>query len=167
MRPTRIPVLLLAFAALGALGAMLTAAAAARGAVVPVTGWLTGVVLLALGGVLLTLGLPIKRYLDESVERRENPSLAPRRHQIDLPTAYRTVLLARSAAWTGAIIGGLFGGQALYLLLTGTGDPVRALLPTAFAALAAIVLGVLGVIVERWGTLPPQDGPDGAREHSS
>ncbi|HEX7351203.1 DUF3180 domain-containing protein, partial [Brachybacterium sp.] len=108
-------------------------------------------------------GVPLRRYMLESAERKEHPSFAPRRHQIDLPTAYRTVLLARACAYTGAVVGGIFVGQALFLLLTGTGDPLSGILPTAAAALAGIVLGVLGVIVERWGQLPPEDG-DGSAE---
>src|SRR5699024_6095836 len=83
---------------------------------------------LVLSAVLLTFGLPLRRYMLESEERRERPSLAPRRHQIDLPTAYRTVLLARACAYTGAVVGGIFTGQALFLILSGTGDPWRGIL---------------------------------------
>src|SRR5699024_3457167 len=86
------------------------------------------------------------------------PSLAPRRHQIDLPTAYRTVLLARACAYTGAVVGGVFTGQALFLILSGTGDPWRGNLPTAAGAAAGIALGVLGVVDERRAKLPPQEG---------
>ena len=141
-------------------GAQMLEALAARGHSLPIAGWLTTAVLLALSAVLLAYGVPMRRYLLESAERREKPSYAPRRHQIDLPTAYRTVLLARACAYTGAVVGGLFTGQALFLLLTGTGDPLGAVLPTAAAAVSGIVLGVLGVVVERWGKLPPDgDGP--------
>ena len=59
-------------------------------------------------------------------------------------------------------MGGIFAGQALFLLITGTGDLLGAILPTAAAAASGIVLGVLGVIVERWGKLPP--GGDGSAE---
>lgn len=166
MRPTAISTLLVVLACSLALGSLLSQAVAARGGVVPVAGWPTGAVLLALAALLLVLGLPIKRYLDESAERREHPSLAPRRHQLDLPTAYRIVMLARSAAYTGAGLAGVFSGQAVFLLSAGGGDLVRAVLPTAFAALSALVLGVLGVVVERWGTLPPDDGADAAGERS-
>lgn len=157
MRPTSIPLLLLVLVLSGGVGATLSQAVASRGAAVPVAGWLTGLVLLALAGVLLALGLPLRRYVRESEERRRQPTLAPRRHQLDLPTAYRTIQLARSAAITGAVVGGLFGGQGLFLLGAGGGDVLGAVLPTAFAALCGIVLGTIGVIVERWGRLPPED----------
>ena len=50
----------------------------------------------------------------------------------------------------------------MFLLITGIGDPLLGILPTAVAAVAGIVLGALGVIVERWGQLPPEDGEGSA-----
>ena len=158
MRPLSIPVLLLIAVVGAGFGAQLLETLSSRGQALPLAGWLTTVVLLVLCGVLLGAGLPLRRYMLESAERKEHPSFAPRRHQIDLPTAYRTVLLARACAHTGAVVGGIFTGQTLFLIITGTGDPLRGILPTGAAALAGLVLGVLGVIVERWGMLPPEDG---------
>ena len=163
MKPLNIPLLVLIWVIGAGLGAQVLDVMAARGRSVPVTGWLTTLVEVALIAVLLVHGLPLRRYMAESRERAENPTVAPRRHQIDLPTAYRTVLVARACAYTGAIVGGLFSGQALFLLVTGTGDLWQAVLPSGAAALAGTALGVLGVVVERWGTLPPQDG-DGSTE---
>lgn len=159
------PVLVLILVVGAGLGAQMLETLASRGHSLPIAGWLTTVVLLVLCAVLLMAGLPLRRYMLESAERAENPSFAPRRHQIDLPTAYRTVLLARACAYTGAVVGGIFAGQTLFLLVTGTGDPWRGVLPTAAAAVTGIALGVLGVIVEHWGQLPPEDGegsPEGA-----
>lgn len=158
MKPLNVPVLVVILVLAAGFGAQLLETMAAAGHSLPLAGWLTTVVLLVLSAVLLASGLPLRRYMLESAERKENPSFAPRRHQIDLPTAYRTVLLARACAYTGAVVGGIFAGQALFLILSGTGDPWRGILPTAAAAVAGIVLGVLGVIVERWGKLPPEDG---------
>lgn len=161
MRPLNVP-LLAVIAVLAALfGAQVMDTLATRGHSVPVTGWLTAGVLAILCSVLLAYGLPLRRYMDESEQRALHPSLTPRRYQIDLPTAFRTVLLARACAYTGSVVGGLFAGQTLFLLLSGTGDLVDAVLPTAAAAVAGIVLGVLGVLVERWGKLPPEDGDRG------
>lgn len=158
MKPLNIPVLVLILLIGAGFGAQMLEALASRGHSLPIAGWLTTAVLLALCGVLLAYGIPMRRYLQESAERREHPSFSPRRHQIDLPTAYRTVLLARACAYTGAVVGGIFTGQALFLLVTGTGDPIGAILPTSAAALSGIALGALGVIVERWGKLPPDAG---------
>ncbi|APX31519.1 hypothetical protein BH708_00860 [Brachybacterium sp. P6-10-X1] len=158
MKPLNVPLLALIVVVGAGFGAQMLETLAARGHSLPIAGWLTTVVLLVLVGVLLAYGLPLRRYMLESEERHLHPSLAPRRHQIDLPTAFRTVLLARACAYTGAVVGGIFTGQVLYLLLTGTGDLLRATLPTGSAAISGIVLGVLGVLVERWGRLPPEDG---------
>ena len=163
MKPLNLPVLVLILVVGAGFGAQMLETMAARGHSLPIAGWLTTAVLLVLIGVLLAYGIPLRRYMLESEERRTHPSFAPRRHQIDLPTAYRTVLLARACAYTGAVVGGIFTGQTGFLLVTGTGDPLQAILPTAAAAVAGIVLGVLGVIVERWGKLPPEDGA-GAEE---
>ncbi|HJG90639.1 MAG TPA: DUF3180 domain-containing protein [Brachybacterium massiliense] len=162
MRPLNVPVLVLILVLGAGFGAQMLETLAVRGHSLPIAGWLTTVVLLVLAAVLLLNGLPLRRYMLESAEREKHPSFAPRRHQIDLPTAYRTVLLARACAYTGAVVGGIFTGQVLFLLITGIGDPLRGVLPTAAAALAGIILGVLGVIVERWGQLPPEDGEHGA-----
>lgn len=169
MKPLNVPVLALILVLGAGFGAQMLESLASRGHSLPIAGWLTTLVLLALAAVLLVHGLPLRRYMLESQQRKEHPSFAPRRHQIDLPTAYRTVLLARACAYTGTVVGGIFTGQALFLLLTGTGDPLLGILPTTAAAIAGIGLGVLGVIVERWGQLPPDDGegsPEGAEAGS-
>lgn len=162
MKPLNVPVLVLISVIGAGFGAQMLETLSTRGHSLPIAGWLTTVVLLVMAAVLLINGIPLRRYMLESAERREHPSFAPRRHQIDLPTAYRTVLLARACAYTGAVVGGIFAGQALFLLITGIGDPLRGVLPTAAAAIAGIVLGVLGVIVEHWGQLPPEDGEGSA-----
>lgn len=161
MKALSIPLLALILLVAAGLGAQMMDSLASRGHSLPITGWLTALVLLALNGVLLWFGIPLRRYMLESEQRREYPTLAPRRHQLDLPTAFRTVLLARACAYTGAVVGGIFAGQAVFLLISGTGDPVTAILPTAAAALTGITLAVLGVVVERWGKLPPEDGEGG------
>ncbi|RCS65110.1 DUF3180 domain-containing protein [Brachybacterium sp. JB7] len=164
MRPLNVPILLLILVVGAGFGAQLLETLSTRGYTLPIAGWLTTLVLLILAGVLLIYGIPLRRYMLESEERRTHPSLAPRRHQIDLPTAFRTVMLARACAYTGAVVGGIFTGQALFLLVTGTGDLLGATLPTGTAAVAGLALGVLGVVVERWGQLPPDDGEGSGEE---
>lgn len=165
MRPLSAATLLVLGLLATVFGAVLANFVIGRGAVLPVTGWVTGLLLLALGAVLLVCGPPLRRYTKESEQRRENPSSAPRRHSIDMLTAFRTIVFARACAYTGAIVGGIQLGQLVFLASSGTGTLVGALLPTGFGALCGIALAVLGVIVERWGTLPPEDGDgeNGAR----
>jgi type IV secretory pathway TrbD component len=160
MRQTSVPVLILIALLAAVFGAVLCDFLAGRGMAVPVAGWLTGLVLLALSAVLLFLGVPLRRYMKESEQRQEHPTSAPRRRQLDMPTAYRTVLLARACAWTGGLAGGFFAGQEVFLLITGTGDVMGAQAPTIFAAVSGILLGVLGLVVEHWGKLPPAGGED-------
>ncbi|MGY5763633.1 DUF3180 domain-containing protein [Brachybacterium sp. DNPG3] len=159
MKPLSIPILVLITAISTGIGAQLLSVLAARGLVLPLSGWLTSLVLLALIAVLLVKAIPLRRYMRESEERERTPTLAPRQHQIDLPTAFRIVLLARACAYTGAVIGGFFSGETIFLLGTGVGDLLTGVLPTVGAAVCGLALGILGVVVERWGTLPPQDGP--------
>lgn len=158
MRPLSIPTLLLLALIATGFGTSLAAFLASRGGTVPITGPFTGLVMLVLAAVLLVLGLPLRRYMRESEQRRIQPTVAPRRHQLDLPTAFRTVVLARACAYTGTLVAGIFAGQALHLLASGTGSLWGAVAPTAFGAACAAILAVLGAVVERWGTLPPQDG---------
>lgn len=158
MRPLSIPMLVVVLAAATGFGVTLAELIASRGATLPITGWLTGVLELALAGALLVLGLPLRRYMKESEERARSGTLAPRRHQLDMITAYRTVTLARASAYTGSVVGGIHLGIALQLAVSGTGTVAGAMLPTLFAALAGVLLAVLGVIVEHWGQLPPEDG---------
>lgn len=158
------PVGTLPLALIGALsigfGATVSEFFASRGAAVPVAGWLSGLVLLVLAVVLLVLGLPLRRYLQECEERAAHPTTAPRRYSLDMPTAYRTIQLARAAEYTGTLCGGMFLGQTVYLIGSGSGDLLGAIVPTVFAGLSGVALTVVGLIVERWGTLPPQDGED-------
>jgi hypothetical protein len=163
MRPLSVTMLVVLGILSAVLGGVLASFVTGRGAVLPVTGWVSGLLLLGLGAVLLVAGLPLRRYMKESEARREHPTLAPRRHSLDMITAYRTIVLARACAYTGAIIGGVQLGQLVFLASSGIGTLAGALLPTGFAALCGIALAVLGAIVEHWGTLPPDDGEGEAR----
>lgn len=157
MRPTSIPLLIVAWLVAAILAGGFVHLIASRGGQVPVAGYLTGPLLLAVAAIVLAWGIPLRRYMRESEERRLRPTLAPRRTQLDMTTAFRIVMLARAAVWTGALASGFFGGDTVYLVFHG-GSLLSAVIPTGFATLCAIVLAVVGIIVERWGTLPPQSG---------
>lgn len=156
---TKTPALRLVGIALvaGLAGHGLSLAFASRGAPVPVAGVMPGIVFLLLSAVILALGLRVKRYLDESRERAQTHPLTPRKHHIDMVTAYRIVLAARAAAYTGAIGAGFYAGMCAFLATSGGGTLSGAILPLGFDALSALILAVIGLIVERWGTLPPHD----------
>ncbi|MFC0674083.1 DUF3180 domain-containing protein [Brachybacterium hainanense] len=162
MKPLSIPLLVVVLAAATGFGTTLAQLIASRGGVVPITGWLTGLLLLALTAVLIVVGLPLRRYLKESEERSASGSFAPRRHQLDMITAYRVVTFARACAYTGVLVGGAHLGIALHLGPSGIGSMAGAVLPTLFAGVCGIVLAVAGVVVERWGKLPPEEGDPSA-----
>lgn len=165
MKPLSIPVLVVVLAAAAGFGLTLAELVASRGGTIPITGWFTGVLELVLGGVLLVMGLPLRRYMKETAERAESGTFAPRRYQLDMITAFRTVTFARACAYTGSVVGGIHVGIAVQLGMSGTGTLAGAVLPTLFAAVAGFALTVLGVIVEHWGQLPPEDG-EPSRESS-
>ncbi len=162
---TKTPALrLLGIALVAGLGGhVLALAFASRGEPVPVAGLMAGVVFVILAGIILVLGLRVKKYLDESRERAKNHPLTPRKHHIDMVVAYRIVLAARAAAYTGAIGAGFYAGMCAYLATSGGGTLSGAILPLGFDALSALVLAVVGLVVERWGTLPPNDGGSAGR----
>lgn len=157
MRPTPIVLLSAAGVLVGACGLLLGTLLTSYGQPLPLPGWLPGGMFLVLTAGLLYVGLMLRRYLDESEERAARQITTPRRHDLDMTTAFRIVILARAASWTGAIVAGFFGGQLLFLLLNGSGTLVGAIAPTAFSTIGALALGVVGMIVERWGTLPPPE----------
>ena len=63
MKPLNIPVLVLILVIGAGFGAQMLETLAARGHSLPIAGWLTTLVLLALAAVLLAYGLSMRRYL--------------------------------------------------------------------------------------------------------
>ncbi len=164
MRPTSILILTAAAVLAGACGLLLGTLLTSYGQPLPLPGWLPGVMLLLLTAGLLYWGLMLRRYLEESEERAEKQITAPRRYDLDMTTAFRIVILARAASWTGSLVAGFFGGELLFLILNGSGTLIGAIAPTAFSTLTALALCVAGVVVERWGMLPPPGGDEEAAQ---
>lgn len=109
-----------------------------------------GLVLLALGGVVVSLALPVRRTArGESTER------------IDPYYATRVLLLAKASGLTGALFGGLAGGLLAFLLTRGVGVAIGSLVPTVVAVVGGLGLLVGGLVAERMCTVPPDgDGDD-------
>jgi hypothetical protein len=113
---------------------------------VPVVAWL---VELVIAGVVGVLGWQVRQYA-----RGKRP-------QTDVLVAARTVVLATASAYTGAVLVGWYGAQVLLTI----GDLEYALrrevaTTAGVAALAAVVLAVVGVVAERWCEVPPPDDDD-------
>ena len=84
------------------------------------------------------------------------------RSYLDVSSAVNVAYLAYSAAWTGAICGGGLAGSILPMLPTlESAFAQEAAWRAGITALAALVMTVVAVIVERW--CRRGDDEDGAR----
>ncbi|WP_062203809.1 DUF3180 domain-containing protein [Demequina salsinemoris] len=91
------------------------------------------------GGIAIWTGWTVRSY-----QRGDRHHLAPLR-------ALRTAAFAQACAYTGAVLGGVFGGYALSLLAYWDHAPRRQVAIEAFvAAGAALLMLVAGIVAERW-----------------
>lgn len=127
---------------LGWLSAFLTAE---NGWPPPVLGY-TAVITLA--GVIvleLILGLRVLRDRERPVADRMNPVAAA-----------RTLVLAQAGTYAGAGIGGWHAGILLHRLpISGLGSTV--VTEAILQVVTALILVVVGLIVEQWCRIPPDD----------
>ncbi|UZN04014.1 DUF3180 domain-containing protein [Cellulomonas sp. S1-8] len=114
--------------------------------------WLVVAVELVIAGVVLSMGWAVRQY-----QRGKRPTLDPVR-------AARTAVLAKASCYTGALLTGWYGGQALSLL-TDADVPGSTTLAAAagVAVLGAVVLAVVGLVVEHWCRVPPPAGDEPVR----
>lgn len=131
------------------LGWLVARAAPAMGVPTPVVG-LSGLVTVAAVGVLcLVLGLRVRRDRDRPVAERMDPLAAA-----------RTLVLGQAAGFTGAVLAGWHAGAAVAVAVASGLDA-----PTArdalLLAVGGAVLMVVGVLVERWCRIPPEDDATG------
>lgn len=75
--------------------------------------------------------------------------------------AARMVVLGKACSHAGAVLGGVYGGLALALVVASSSQARHqdALL-AGLAALAALALVAVGLLLERFCRLPPRQGPD-------
>ncbi|MBO3089949.1 DUF3180 domain-containing protein [Cellulomonas dongxiuzhuiae] len=123
-----------------------------RGAATPPdVPWLVVVVELLIAGVVASMGWAVRQY-----QRGKRPLLDPVR-------AARTAVLAKASCYTGALLTGWYGGQALSLLTDADvpGSTTRAA-AAGLAVLGAVALTVVGLVVEHWCRIPPPDAEEPA-----
>lgn len=117
-----------------------------RGTAPPQVPWLVAAVEVVIAGVVLSMGWAVRQFL-----RGRRPDLDPIR-------AARTAVLAKASCYTGALLAGWYGGQALALVtdlaVPGNGGRAAA---AGVAAAGAVVLAVVGLVVERFCRVPPPD----------
>ncbi len=153
MRRTSVRTLLAVVLGVAVVGAVVGRALAAQGVHLPPVAWVEDVAILLLAGVIFWMGWAVRAY-----QKGDRPDLDPIR-------AARTFVLAKAGALTGAILAGRYLATVLGLLgdldIAALRDRVLA---AAVAALCALVLMVVGLVVERFCELPPPDDEDAEEE---
>lgn len=132
--------------------------AESRGATVLPVPFLSSLVVLLIGAVVVSLGWAVRQYT-----RGKRPALDPL-------LAARTVVLATASAYTGALLSGWYAGHVLLVLGDLSIDARRSVAISAVVALlCTIALVVVGLVVERWCEVPPpeDDGPAGSASATS
>ena len=107
--------------------------------------------MLVIAIAVLVVGLPVRRWNRGDRSRRLDPLRAA-----------RTVVLAKAASHSGALLAGWYVGHGLTLLPDLAVEPRRERLVLAvLAVVGALVMVVAGRVTERWCRLPDgDDDPD-------
>jgi hypothetical protein len=107
--------------------------------------------MLVIAIAVLVVGLPVRRWNRGDRSRRLDPLRAA-----------RTVVLAKAASHSGALLAGWYVGHGLTLLPDLAVEPRRERLVLAvLAVVGAVVMVVTGRVTERWCQLPDgDDDPD-------
>nr|BFF20151.1 hypothetical protein GCM10025730_36720 [Promicromonospora thailandica] len=117
-----------------------------RGVYLPVVPWLVDVAIIALAGAIFWAGWAVRAY-----QKGKRPTL-------DGIRAARTLVLAKAAALTGALLGGWYLAQVLLVLGDLSIEPRRdRAVAAGIAVLCSVVLAVVGLVVEKFCELPPSD----------
>ncbi|NLF05868.1 MAG: DUF3180 domain-containing protein [Actinomycetales bacterium] len=144
MTATRWQAVVLALLGAGVVGWFVWSAILGRGGLPPQVPWTVAAVLVLIAGIVLRLGLQVRQY-----QRGKKPDL-------DAIRAARTAVLAKAAAYTGGVLAGWYGAQTLVLVTDLANEPMRAgALSAGGATGGAVVLAVVGLVVERFCRLPP------------
>jgi hypothetical protein len=108
-----------------------------------------GLVLLAIGAIVVSLAVPVFR-----VARGRT------REPIDAYYATRVVLIAKASSLSGALFGGFVGGMLVYMLTRGVPVAAASALPTIVSVVGGLVLLAGGLVAEFMCTVPPSDDDD-------
>ena len=156
-KEVRVQTLVLVAAVTGIVGFAVFAAITRSGSLVPRPSLLSGVLLVVMGGLVLWLARPVRRYL----QGRATTTLDPLR-------AARTVVLAQAAALTGAAAAGWYAGQIVVVLTNLSLEANRSrLLPLGALVVAGVALAAAGLVAQRWCRIDPPDEEDDARDRAA
>ena len=143
--PLLLLVIAVALAVLGWLAALISGRYSLETPVLPLTGLLTMGVIVAL---TLILGVRVRRWRNGKKKRMLNPILAA-----------WTLVLAQACAYTGTVLLGWHAGiflDQLRLWSVRSGQSIT--WETLSMAGGGLVMVVVGLVVERFCRIPPEDG---------
>ena len=147
VRPTRTPWLLLGAVVVAVAGWLALRWWAQGGRELPMLPWTAPGVMAVLAAAVLVAGWQVRQW---TRGKRERP--------LDPLRAARTVVLAKASQYAGALLTGWYAAQSLVVLPTVDVEPRRDLLVRGLVSLAAaVVLWVVGWVVERWCRVPVDD----------
>jgi hypothetical protein len=147
MKRTRFALLVELAVGAAALGWLVLSFLESRAVYLPNVPWIVILALVALAGVVFWEGWLVRSY-----QRGRKPDL-------DALRAARAFVLGKAAALTGSLLVGWYASQFLVVLGDLSIDARRTKgVDALYAAAAALVLAVVGVVVERFCQLPPDDG---------
>ena len=150
MRHTR-PATLIGLALVALVGGFVVdAALVSSGQPSIVPSMVLGLVLLVIGGIVVTMALPVRRVAKGTQKERIDPYYAT-----------RVLLLAKASSLSGALFGGAAGGVLLFVLTRGVGLALGSVVPTVIAVVGGLALLVAGIVAERMCTVPPGDDDEG------
>jgi hypothetical protein len=108
--------------------------------------WAAIVILAAIVALVIAAGLPVRTWVSGTREKVLDPLVAA-----------RTAVLAKAAAYGGAVIVGWYASQALLVLPDLVGDRKQRFILGLIAAAVAAGISVAGFIVQSWCRIPPDD----------
>jgi hypothetical protein len=107
-----------------------------------------GVALGFIGVIIPVMAWPIRQFTTSDKPETKTP--------IDPFYATRVLLLAKAGALTGAVLTGVGAGIVVFVL-TGAAIAATPLVLTLVTVVGGLILGVGGVVAERWCQVPPTD----------
>jgi hypothetical protein len=140
VRPTRSRPLLLGAAVIAIITWLGLRSWSSTGHELPALPWTAPAVMALMAVAVLVAGVPVRRW-----------TRGARTEPLDPLVAARTVVLAKSAQYAGALLTGWYTGQAVVLLSSLDVEPRRSLLLRALISVAtAVAVWVAGWLVERF-----------------
>jgi hypothetical protein len=119
----------------------------------PPLSWVAVFVLVALILVVIAAGLPVRSWVRGQRERALDPLVAA-----------RTAVLAKAAAYGGAVIVGWYLSQAVLVLPDLVAARRQRFIIGLAASALAVALSIAGFVVQRWCRIPPEDDSQGPED---